>query len=753
MARKHKELQEENLEDLSIIEAVENLSQIADLEENGKIEITEDYQIHVKKAEEEFEETWAGAHNRRETEEAVKDSFRTVLSYVKDFYKKEYTRFYEDKNQEGIRKIMVLVGEASEKLDKCTNLFKDIHSHGVQDVKEYRQLENFYKSRLAVEGEGGKSLIGLSKDKKGSDESLTGKTLSKEEMISRQERILTLGIEDVKADKEYELFFLQREDGTYFLNQNLLREIRLICQFGMEIQDKEKENPLERIKNWYDSTILIVSKMILKELEDLLKDFFQESMKYKDMELVATVNKACMALMLSANTKNLIQNKPKKVCRQYFNDFIQYFREAITSEEYKKLQTYPPPSSQRLLNIMMELISEFAFVLFEHGLHSCDVNEVIADLIEEGETICGRSHPKKPKTQQISQLWEQLRSDYKHINLALQNYPNGPVYKVLESIQESYYSDQFDTLMQDNIPSEVFYFNKGGKQDKLSILRLPSPTHQELVQHVHITDEFKALLDRLTQDKRKLLLINLQDRNSWREYNRSIALEQLAQYALYTDTLYVITLTKDSEFYHQEGNYKDLDDAQEFKKIFKEQLDSPDCGYYFSPFIKKQLFGSFIDEMMDTIHRFFFFSKKILTNQNRQNFIELFYYFLTLKCIDIVDPYSMSFTCKDGIDVGSSMAVGFFTLMKMIDNQTFSSCDMHQLYMMIFAIPLFIRERTLHKERFNRMVSSIQSVQNKLNEFSKEKGHKEILKEFGKFYKHPVLEWKIHHASLRGHHH
>ncbi len=131
MSRNHKVrvIDSDDHNDLSILEAVENLSSLAELGVNDRLGVVEDHLI-IQHSEEEEQNSplegiqWLEEKNQHKTEVVVEDTFKAVLKYVKDFHTKDFNRFYDPKSQEGIKKMMLLVGKATDNLKNFTHLFE-----------------------------------------------------------------------------------------------------------------------------------------------------------------------------------------------------------------------------------------------------------------------------------------------------------------------------------------------------------------------------------------------------------------------------------------------------------------------------------------------------------------------------------------------------------------------------------------------------------------------------------------------------
>ena len=243
-------------------------------------------------------------------------------------------------------------------------------------------------------------------------------------------------------------------------------------------------------------------------------------------------------------------------------------------------------------------------------------------------------------------VWNQFLIDDEKFRTLLSKFPNGPLLKILDLIREEQEEDAiipFDPIGQENLPSRIYEVQRKGK--KIDVLRIPSPTRQSLIHKVEVIDEFRGFLRSLLQESPvgKHLIINLQDRTSWKEYARSRALETLQLNAEFNNQLIVVTLPKDTDFYHQNNEYLNLNKAEDFLKVFAEQLASPEeCGYFLPSPLKKPDWTRFAEMALPAIHEHFFHNKNALTRRNREDFIEIFYQFFVLKCIDMVEPNSIS---------------------------------------------------------------------------------------------------------------
>ena len=111
--------------ELSVIEAVDNLSNMAELD----LSIPEEKAAQEERTEDQISEqmhalSWRDPTYYAYNRERVKDTFRTVLKYMQELYEKDKGQLRDVETQRGIQALMVLAGEAAQKIDKFTDIFK-----------------------------------------------------------------------------------------------------------------------------------------------------------------------------------------------------------------------------------------------------------------------------------------------------------------------------------------------------------------------------------------------------------------------------------------------------------------------------------------------------------------------------------------------------------------------------------------------------------------------------------------------------
>lgn len=719
-------------QNLSIIEAVETLSSIADLEFDHDVGIAQKHEILLSDEKIDYKTVhWLHQKDASETVTLVKEIFRVILHYLKQFYKTEYGQVNDQKTLDGIKTIMVLVGEAAKKLDTYTTIFHQ--TQRVTDFKEYKQLQEFYQTKIARHVEEdvlSKWVLGLSLAKTAPQSAL-------KEPVKKADRLMDtkhvfVDLDTVKRDTEYELFFIHKEDGSRFFSPRLLRNIKLVCDFGTYFGERKELDPLENIKEWMDRVLHVCGKELLKSLGHRLDKFFRETRKAKEHDLIDPLNKALLALLMSTHAQNLLRHNPIKTCTEYFEDFQGFFREAMQSHTYQKWLTYPPKDNNHAAFDLIEIIHTLCRSLYLnlHGLE--EMKSIVQGLIKQAAPVAKETTKK---------IWKRLSDDYAALSKLLKHHPNGPLLKVIEILEENSFH-VFDTLHQHNIPNQLYDLHV--EDHRYSVVRIPAPIFQEYINRAVVIDEFKGFIQDCSQGaiRRKHLLINLQDRTSWREHMRCRVLEEL-QDQPFMDALTVVTLAVDTDFYHQLTPYHVVNHADEFIGQFKELLLDENAGYFFPPSIDRKELSDFMNLACKAIHQLFFSAKNVLSRESRLDFIEIFYLLLQFKVMEWTQADNLSLTCKDSIDTGSAYSGALFAFLKLINSQEWSESDREHLDFILYAPALLIRERATIPDRFNRMVSALKVVENARDDRGHDKFLTLVKEHLAPLFDTPMLQAQI----------
>jgi hypothetical protein len=278
-----------------------------------------------------------------------------------------------------------------------------------------------------------------------------------------------------------------------------------------------------------------------------------------------------------------------------------------------------------------------------------------------------------------------------------------------------------------------------------SNMHMGCPVIQESINKVAVNDEFKgALRGGEDVDPKNILLINLQDRTSWKEYSRCNVLEELQAHPDFKNVLAVATLAKNTDFYWQNGVYEADNKAESFFNHLKEHFGDENSGYYFPSPLQPVLSQEFLEGMMHAIHRVFFSSKNMLLRDHRLDFIELFDVLLILKIIEAAQSDSFCLLCKDGVDCSAAENAALFCFLKIVNSSEALTREDEMLLNRILYLPsMCARERVIHQDRFSRFVGMLKLLETVKKEYGSEKFYKVFHDAFSPFFSSSILKARL----------
>jgi len=643
-------------ESLSILEAVDQLSQMAELD---KTPFTEKGAL-----------LWQDPAYHNYHREQVKEAFQAVLSYLQAIYEKEQDELREKDVQTGIQALVVLAREAAEKIDKHTTLFS---KESVTELKEYKELYHFYQTKIAQRFHLSPLPEKWPAEEKGAEGGIAD-------------------LEAVRRDHAYELFLLSRPDGQPLFTTTLLYHLELVGQFEHLLASSLEEelfHPLEKIEN---KEAHASAKEILRMMAPHIDAYLKEASKHKEKKLVSALNKTLMALRLASNTPSLMESMTGKTAREYYTDFYVYLREAYACTEYQQWLKQKEGQEGSFLHLLTHLMHLLSSAFFLRSGSPKERRDFIRKLIDQKSSS--------------SALAERLLVADRNLRHFLKQFPSGPLLKTLQLFEEEEQLRGFDPIKQGNWPLQLYTL--ASQERHITCLKLPSPTVQKRIDDVHVTFPFLGFLSVLEAEGKRHLLIDLQDHASPMEHPRSLALQALKRKK---GPLCLISLPKHTDFYRQTGAYLELNEAHAFIHEFKKEIKNAEEGR-FSLFSGEEL-SAFTSQALEMIHTLFFGKQDILSQQNRLDFIELFYFFLTLKCIETIHPDSVSFTCKDGLDTGSAVSAQMFAFLLLLGSSSREE-RIDDLLAILYLPALEVRGRAMDAEGFSRLVSSVEVMEKAL---------------------------------------
>lgn len=694
--------------DPSILEAVDHLSSMAEIEveevKEAQKELVEDkIRVNVIR--------WLDPLNSEKTLTSAKSTFKAVHKYLQHVYTKESKALKDVDMQRGVRSIISLANEAAAKLDECRALVGERGS--VTDTKEYRELIEFYEKKIL------KRFEKVIKE----EEEWENEWKGEEDAADIQRRGLK-DLESVTRDRNYELFHLTKEDGARFYNRNLIRHIRLVADFDQLVSTVSGDDPLLRVRVVQDEQAQKTAKGIYNALEKDLNRWFQRTGKYRDDPFIQLFFRAIMSLLLAANRYNTISHTASKPCVSYFADFQWYLRHTLHNVDYLSFIENPSEEIDVFYDFTIDLIHKACYALYTHRE---DWEEGLSFLTR----IVGRDRKEASQKSHHSSLavWNEVLDEYEHLHAELNKYPSGPLFKVLDIIHEGSPGD-FDPFLNEDRPKKNYSLHFG--KNHIEVLSMACPTRQRFIHKAEVIPEFHGFLRHLKKTSQKVLVINFQERTSWKEFARCEALEKLHVKAEFRFEIDVVTLPKETDFYHQADPYLKLDNSDEFKENLFQQLQSEEeCGFHFPKYFKRDQLFDFARQAIEMIHKLFFGQKKRLSRKNRLDFIEIFYHLLVIKFLLVSQASHLIFCAKDGVDQAAIANGTFFALSKVLGGfSEWKEEEKEMLTALLFVPALLVRERSVDLKMLNRAVSMLANVSAEL-EVSRNKVQKAFNKLLG----------------------
>ncbi|MBI3237085.1 MAG: hypothetical protein HYZ48_05250, partial [Chlamydiales bacterium] len=408
-------------EEISVMEAVDYLTHMAEIDlsyAGGKkqktIEVC-DWEMQEMPQE---DLSWGGdLEHLGRSREKMRETFKAILIYLKYVYEKQKGHLRDLHAQKGIQAIMLLASEAASKMDQYTEAFTEQKKHqSLFELKEYQEMQQYYQihilqpfQKYAEIKQGWQNEWEASGNEEGYDPTHRGGL----------ETLFT-----VRQDREYELFLIRKEDGRPFFSQELTRHLHLVGEFDAFFIQAATENFFDRMKILQDKDAHKAAAEILEELSPHIDDFYKEALRHKGVEIVESVFKAIMALMLAANPRNLMQNTTGKNCLEYFTDFHSYLRYALSTEDYKKGVLENSKALGRFFHTVFHLSQMLSRSFFLRPGNDKEMGEWIHSFILQ--SIEGESKKRE------LHMWDEILEIDRSIRQGLKRYPNGPLIKTIE---------------------------------------------------------------------------------------------------------------------------------------------------------------------------------------------------------------------------------------------------------------------------------------------------------------------------------
>lgn len=728
-----KTVHQKEKEDLSIVSAVETLSNIADLEFEA---IIHDPRMKEGQDSSSIVQTvrWLHQKNAERMNAIIREKFHIVLNYLKHFYRAEKERFARSESVEGIRTIMLLVDEAAENLDKYTSLFLGAQQKSVKKTKEFIGLCDFYKKNIIPIATHARvaSWIGAF-PLETLLESARPSSVKWTEIPALS--VLGVELEGLKNDLDYELLFLRQPDGTRFFAPKLLRTLKLASDVeNVTVQNTEIENEVEALAHDQMSSEV---RYLLGEVYPLIDSFFHMAEKANEHQAYLNLYQTCVAL-LAASVHAILPQAPrseKKGVFEYFNDFSMFLREEFHISGFQRLLTYPPHNEYSWEYSVFRLVQAFSSAIIAGAPLSKEFVQGIKGLVTQALTRAAEQAPAPDGT-----VSRQLLVEKSALRFFLKELKNTTLSRLIHLFEGEGWT-VFEPILGESIPTHMFDLSWRGSL--IPLIRLPSPTSQEYVNKAHISDVFHSAIHRYLAQKKACLIINLQDRTSWKESARALAIEEFCSKREKDERFFVLTQNRSNEFYFQTAEYASMHAAEDFKEELVSQLTEPGSGSFWS---FEQISIPDLKALVESVHTHVFGGKNVLPKEKRIEFIEFIYTIMILRAIGSCHPDVIFVSCKNGLDVTLSTVCSLFSFLSLIHQNSFSSDDIDWLRAILFGVSLVKRQRLIFPERQERVCSFIQFLEKTIASLGKAE-EKALHEAIARFLPHEIFKAALLPAS------
>ena len=357
-------------------------------------------------------------------------------------------------------------------------------------------------------------------------------------------------------------------------------------------------------------------------------------------------------------------------------------------------------------------------------------------------------------------------------------------------------SGAYDPNLQGNLLSvKARYSLRGSAHDAPQehfALRIPTQTINNSEDQVMITPEFEAYVDSLAAEKKKHTYINHQDisgskiKSGWRKYlpfwDERPRVNKLHDLSSQKGNLIVISLNKDSSFYHQKGTEFTQSNYPAFREKLLEILVPPDAesekqsieqyGILLRDLwnpdkfkdlprdsqAAKRAVREYMEGLVDSLAKNVFNvklrdPKSVISEDSRRALIEIAYHHISDYASR--ESYSSNRSCKDAIDRGggaNAFAYTYTMLKEICESPQMPDQDfkirVNALPGMLFSDALNVKKRAIITER----LVDYQLATHALIKSLKSKGCKVFDRDhLGKYsyLSHPKFGTKLAHPELR----
>ncbi|MDR3623802.1 MAG: hypothetical protein P4L16_01540 [Chlamydiales bacterium] len=392
--------------------------------------------------------------------------------------------------------------------------------------------------------------------------------------------------------------------------------------------------------------------------------------------------------------------------------FLTSLRDILNSQVFK--DELEKKKSGASYDLALDHVLELCYVRFRNTHMHSFYFELMREVIMDGRSELHKNSPVRFGVPNAYNVWHDLtlKQQFEAIDEAILGGYGVSRAAVGIGKAEGAIGMLFDPHAEDNIPSHWYTIEEGfiNCEHAIHCLRFGTPTIDGL-RSTEVNPEFRGYLESLRAKNEKHLYVSLQQygKNNADGKRNQCIIDLQKEFPDFA----VVVLAQDSKFYKQEDKWSQENLAsQSFINDFKEQLmDSTGAsGFYFpedwrASAENRVRFETMLGGTLERVHKVMFNDKIELSREERKDFIETFYAFLTLELLKTSQPHSFNMSCKDAIDRAGKCNALLYALLSSLseDRDTVKK----ERTAMIHGPAWMVKKQAMVGDRRERLLSAI----------------------------------------------
>lgn len=651
---------------LSLLEALDTLSTFSSASSIQDIALCEDFDLNIDGLELHVSSLKALACDlsQKELEHVVHNTLLVVSDHLKEASKmQKRSAQLHLKVSRTTANVMQLSTEALNNLGQI--LSQEVGEH-LQKSEAMTQVSQLHRK---VFGE--RKVMPLAR--KNSSGRVRPQVSGLYEMGQKELGSLLHHLEYLFEDTLYELYFLQKASGPFWLDQELIHHMQAYEDFHELLASHSKHDPLyQALCHIYT----MKARFVWSECETELDEFLKSSVNTNDYPLSNHVRKALVALKLAAFMHEEGSDvTSEKQSYHYGSDFLLFLRDALNDDLWKKIahecrghdKSTKWTPLYNLVNAWLETSLQF------------DEMKVAKEALAQVPVAVEAS---------IEGIWG-LDLMSQALRLFVEKKTMGVFQRSLEQVQifRRYYGFDPHLMGHSPCPLHGLYF----KGQKITQWLMAAPIHQTQVEKASIAPEWsKKYVEKNLLKNERALWVDLEAPHSWLDQARTQAVAAWA----HEEGLYLKSLPLNGVAISAQG-----DSALFIQSLKQSLVDS--CGDF--SLVQGQQVN--LDALILVVWRNFFGMKNRLTQAEERAFSDMVSLMLLLVAFERSEKTSLVYLSKDGLDGSLFMGAALMMLAKLYQEGKWTKEDLEELMAFIHSRPLIFRCRLFLADHLQRLCS------------------------------------------------